>query len=66
MPIQPEKRQNLVQNVGFFLCTISLFSRRGPEKPPWGVDMTTESDSSLTIVAVAPDGALGKSPRFFD
>ena len=39
---------------------------KGPEKPPWGVDMTTESDSSLTIVAVAPDGALGKSPRFFD
>jgi hypothetical protein len=33
---------------------------RTTQQTPWGVDLTSDSGYSLTVVAVSPDGALGK------
>lgn len=32
---------------------------RATPQTPWGVDLTSDSDHSLTIVRIAPDGAFG-------
>jgi hypothetical protein len=33
---------------------------RSSAQTPWGVDLTSDSGYSLTVVAVSPEGALGK------
>jgi hypothetical protein len=33
---------------------------RSTQQTPWGVDLTSDSGYSLTVIAVSPDGALGK------
>merc|ERR550514_721732 len=33
---------------------------RSSQETPWGVDLTSDSGYSLTVVAVSPEGALGK------